>query len=377
MSTIQSPIIFREGDFTQEDLDKFKTENKIWRLIDIYRQQLSELYEIKHPHFDPIKDESDRAAFIDRDKNEVLAGCWVYFPWSGIFMHCLAEDELFLLRTNRNKNLITEDEQSQLYQSCVGVCGLSVGNSIALTMAYSGLSRSMKLTDFDVLETANLNRLRAGLHHVGKMKAEIAAQQIWELNPFARLELYKDGLDDDNLDKFFRDPKLHLVFDEIDDFPMKIKLRMKAREVGVPVIMLTSLGDNVLIDIERYDLDSATEIFNGLVGDTPEEILTKNIGEREKVQYAIDLVGAENIPTRALESLFEINKSLVGRPQLASTITIDGGLGAYLVRRILLGHDVPSGRYYMSLDKMTNLAIEDESDRRNVAINKLNDMLGR
>lgn len=375
MAKIEQPVIFNENNFTQKDLDEFLTQNKVWRTIDIYRQQMEELYEIENPHAQNDAEAKDQ--FINSEAVNELQGCWIYYPWSGVFLHCVCESDLFKLRTNRNKNLITEDEQNVLNQTVVGICGLSVGNSIALTMAYSGIAGSMKLTDFDKVETPNLNRLRAGLQHIGEPKIAIASQQIWELNPFAHLDLYEEGLQDLQLGDFFLTPKLNVVFDEIDDFPMKIKLRLKARETRVPVIMLTSLGDSVLIDIERYDLDSSTPLFNGLVGDTPEEILTGSIGELEKVKYAIELVGLDNIPTRALESLFEINRSLVGRPQLASTITLDGGLGSYLVRRIALKQDLPSGRYSLSLEKAIGLSEEFDVSRRHAVVDKLNFLLSK
>lgn len=375
MTKTEQPIIFNENSFTQKDLDEFLAQNKVWRTIDIYRQQREELYEIENPHAQ--NDAEAKNQFINSEVVSELQGCWIYYPWSGVFLHCVGESDLFKLRTNRNKNLITEDEQDVLNQTVVGICGLSVGNSIALTMAYSGIARNMKLTDFDKVETPNLNRLRAGLQHIGEPKIAIASQQIWELNPFAHLDLYEEGLQDLQLDDFFLTPKLNVVFDEIDDFPMKIKLRLKARETRVPVIMLTSLGDSVLIDIERYDLDSSTPLFNGLVGDTPEEILTGFIGELEKVKYAIELVGLDNIPTRALESLFEINRSLVGRPQLASTITLDGGLGSYLVRRIALKQDLPSGRYNLSLEKAIGLSEEFDASRRHAVVDKLNLLLSK
>jgi ThiF family len=373
---MQLPIILHEGQFTAADIESLRSEHKIiWQEIDIYSQQLFEIFEVEHPGSSSETENAEH--YINEQPKGELAGAWVYYPWSGVLLHCLGEKSLFRLRTNRNKNLILVEEQEKLYDICVGVFGLSVGNNIALTLAYSGMARGFKLAEFDSLSTTNLNRLRAGLHQVGMPKINIAIQQIYEINPYAQISTFENGVNDSNIDQFFGDPMPSIVFDEMDDFQMKIKLRIKAREHGVPVIMLTSLGDNILIDVERYDLDKSLELFNGLLGSTPEEILHTEIGEKEKIKYAIDLVGAEYIPARALESLFEINNSLVGRPQLAGTIAVDGGIASFLVRRLILGNDLPSKRCYLSFEDALGLTSTEDSTRKEEAIKKLNLMLDR
>ncbi len=362
---METPVIIAEGE-----VEQFKSAHKIWREIDIYKDQLAELYEVNFPAAQ--NDEVKKAAYI---QESTPAQCWAYFPWSGVLLRTVTEPELFQLRTNRNKNLLTQEEQEKCGQACVGVFGLSVGNSIAVTLAYSGIGGQLRLGDFDKISTTNLNRLHASLSDVGRPKIQVAAQQIWELNPFAKLDLFDQGVKEADLARFFGEPKPLLVFDEIDDFQMKIKLRLKAKEEHIPVVMLTSLGDSVLIDVERFDLDPGTTLFNGLIGDTPEEILRSEIGEREKIKYAIDLVGSDYIPARALESLFEINRTLIGRPQLAGTIMIDGGLAAFVARQIILGQSMPSGRYYLSLDKTFGIKNDDGAHKSAVA--KLDQLLGR
>lgn len=363
------PVILKEDEYDKESLAFFKKKQRTWKTVDIYLQQMHELFEISYPNKTTRQLTFEEYCRIK--KCDELRGNWVYYPWSGILLHTLCSEDLFILRTNRNKNLITADEQKKLYDLTIAIIGLSVGNGIALTLTYSGISKTLKLADNDKLETANLNRVRASLKHVGLAKTEIAAQQIFEIDPFATPLLFEKGITDNNLEKLFGNPKPKIIFDEMDDFQMKIKLRIKARQKKVPVIMLTTLGDRILIDIERYDLNNNIQLFNGIIGNTPEEILKSNIGEREKIRYAIELVGAKYIPVKALQSLFEINNTLVGRPQLASTTTIDGGLGALLVRRIVLGHEVPSGRYFFDLEKAGGFRDLENKSLHRLAVKKL------
>ena len=149
------PVILLPNSFNAAQLSQLKEANNIWSVSDIYHSQVNELAEIRFPG-----DVVARQAFVDEQPAGDLAGAWVYFPWSGVLLHCLPEDELFELRTNRNQNLISKQEQAILAASVVAVAGMSVGSGIALSCVYSGMSGDIKIADFDSLETANLNRLR-------------------------------------------------------------------------------------------------------------------------------------------------------------------------------------------------------------------------
>lgn len=345
------------GKFSIEDLEKLRS-HKIWQTNDIYENQLKELYEIAYPG-----DETEEfTAFAARKGLGELAGAWVYYPWSGVLLHCVDKDDLFTLRTNRNKNLVDQTEQQKLSSATIAVAGMSVGSSIALSCVYSGISDRIKIADFDDLETVNLNRLRETLSDIGKSKAELAAQHIYELNPFAEIEQF-GTISDKNIDEFFAD--VQVVVDEIDDFKMKVRLRLKAKEKKVPLLMFTSLGDNILIDVERYDKDPQPLIFNGAIGDVADEIINNsNIKPDDLKRYAVQTVGQEYVPTRALSSLPEIGKTLVGRPQLYSTIAVDGGLAAFLIRSLILGVPLKSGRYFVSFSTLFGLPKTDFEDNR-------------
>jgi molybdopterin/thiamine biosynthesis adenylyltransferase len=341
------------GLFTREELEKFKADHKVWKTVDIYEQQLAELAEIN------AADETVQNVAAESD----LQGAWVYYPWSGILLHCVGEVDLFALRTNRNQNLITRDEQQKLAASTIAVAGMSVGSGVALACIYSGISNSgIKIADFDTLSTANLNRLRESLPNVGLSKTMLAAQHIYEINPFAGVQEFP-GVTDENIDAFFQDPDTAVVVDEIDDFKMKVQLRVHAKQHHVPLLMFTSLGDNILVDVERYDKNPDQEIFNGAIGQLPDEILQNgNISPEDVKRYAVQLVGQEYVPTKAMGSLLEIGKTLVGRPQLFSTIAVDGGLAAYVIKSIVLGAPLESGRYFVKFSELFNMPNTDLGD---------------
>lgn len=63
---------------------------------------------------------------------------------------------------------------------------------------------------------------------------------------------------------------------------MKVRIRLHAKEHKIPVIMLTSLEDSILVDVERYDLHPDAEIFHGLIGDIKDDLLNKTMSENGK-----------------------------------------------------------------------------------------------
>lgn len=72
-------------------------------------------------------------------------GVWVYYPWKKTLVHLLDRDEFVFLRTNRNRNKITEEEQQILSKKAVGIVGLSVGQQHVMEIVqYDHLSPRMK-----------------------------------------------------------------------------------------------------------------------------------------------------------------------------------------------------------------------------------------
>lgn len=352
------PTILFENKNTLEELNQLKAKERLWAVRDLFEQQVEEWYDIKNPaaKFSPDYRQQleDFIAKVSQPKNsQSFVGNWVYLPWLGVLVHTVNEELLNELRTNRNQNLIKDSEQRTLLDFKIGIAGLSIGSQIALSLVYNGIGRVLKLAEFDQIGTTNLNRLRGAFYQVGDNKLDVTATQIFQINPYARLIGYGQGLNDANLDGFINGkPKLDLVFDCIDDFKMKIKLRLKAKEAKVPVLMMTNLGDRVLIDIERYDLNPKSKLFNGLLGNVPEQILKSPLSEKDKRRFAVELVGIENIPTRALQSLTEINKSLSGRPQLNSTVTASSGIATILARKIALNEKIKSGRFLIDFEQV-------------------------
>ncbi|MCA9369412.1 ThiF family adenylyltransferase [Candidatus Woesebacteria bacterium] len=319
---------------------------------DIRDTQLRELYRILHPSLSLV--DGGKLKNFTNTWLENNSSAWVYYPWSNIVIGMLDEDSVFVLRTNRNKLLISKEEQELLRTAHVAVIGLSVGNHVVAGLAHSGISKQMTIADRDVLETTNTNRVRASLAEVGLAKTDIALCDIYEIDPFAQVHVLEQGITEDNLFTLFEgEHPASIIYEVIDDFQMKVRIRQEAKKHGVPVVMLTCIHDRVLIDIERYDIDPDLPLFNGLVDVAVEDILkTESISPEDEKRFAISLVGAEHVSDKARDSVLSIGNTLVGRPQLYSSSAVAGGLATFVIREIVLGHNIPSGRKVLYIPEL-------------------------
>ena len=351
-TNVYKPVILRLD--RPADLKIFSglfDDGKITTVYDEIYGQLQELIKSQNPSIKIKPDEYP--GLIDKHltgKDIEEYGVWAYYPWNQRLVHLLDEEEFAEVRTNRNRNKITRDEQNKLKTKKIGIVGLSVGQSIALTIAMERTCGELRLADFDTAELSNLNRIRTGVHNLGVNKTIIAAREIAEMDPFLNVKIFNDGLNDANMDAFFlEDGKLDLFIEVCDGLDVKIISRYKARELQIPVIMDTN--DRGMLDVERFDLEPQRPVFHGLAdGLNPDNI--KDLTNEEKIPYILKMIGADTISARLKASMQEVNKTINTWPQLASSVTLGGAVTTDVCRRILLDQFHDSGRYYVDLDEI-------------------------
>lgn len=283
-----------------------------------------------------------------------VEGVWVYFPWKNTAVRVLEESLYEELRTSRNKNLITRDEQEILKNKIIAIAGLNVGNPGAVCLTLEGIGEHMKLADFDPLSVSNLNRFRAGLTDLNINKAYISARQMYDINPYMEIEVYDKGITDENLEDFLNSPKIDLLIEEMDNLKYKIKIREKARALKIPVLMVTGSGDHVIIDVERFDIDEKLLLLSGYL---KQEIINKiesiKPGEgtfRDRVELLQDFMGKEYLDEKLNISFDLVGKTLASIPQVAESSFLRGAAITHFAKKILLKENIKSGRYKINLD---------------------------
>jgi molybdopterin/thiamine biosynthesis adenylyltransferase len=346
-----APDFFRLGDESSKlSLQKLLSDNPHISVTDEIESQLRELIKSRFPQ--GLKtDELERKlnAILDSTPKEAI-GVWVYYSWVNKLVHILDQNEFIELRTNRNQNKITKEEQDILSQKSIGIIGLSVGQSIALTLTMERGCGELRLADFDTLELSNLNRIRTPLYNLGLPKVITTAREISEIDPFINVKIFDQGLTEDNMGAFMlEDGKIDILVDECDGLDIKILAREFAKKHEIPVIMDTS--DRGMLDVERFDLEPKRPIFHGRVEGVDSASL-KNLTNEEKIPMVLKILGFEELSEKAQSSLQQVNKTISTWPQLATSVILGGAIGADVSRRILLNEFRGSGRYFVDLEKI-------------------------
>ncbi|MBI2269855.1 MAG: Rv1355c family protein [Bacteroidetes bacterium] len=277
-------------------------------------------------------------------------GVWVYYPWSKRLVHMLDEKEFVEVRTNRNMYKITPQEKAVLATKRIGVIGLSVGQSVSLTIAMERSCGELRLADYDILELSNYNRIRTGLHNLNLPKVISVAREIAEIDPFLKVNCYHEGITEENINDFLlKDGKLDILIDECDGLYVKILCRQKAKQLGIPVVMEAS--DRGTIDVERFDLEPTRPILHGFIDHLDLSKVKEAKTNEQKVPYLLPIAGEATLSHRFKASMLEIEQTVTTWPQLASAVTLGGGITADVCRRIALNQFHDSGRYFVDIEE--------------------------
>jgi hypothetical protein len=334
--------------FAASELEHLVANHPELRVVDEYDSLLEELFRIENPSL-----RSDQMDYYKRleafqkhhyhDMPSAEAGNWFYYPWRNAVVHTVPLELYNPIRTNRNRDLITEEEQEKLRQTTIGVAGLSMGSNILAALSLMGQYRQLKIADADQLSLSNMNRLQASITELNVPKTALVARSIYERDPQANILVFDEGLNEYNIEDFM--DGLDLVFDEIDDIGMKARLRLAARKRRIPVIMMTDCGDGGILDIERYDLHKDQPLFHGRLSDAElSNLLSEHPDHDAWLQLVAKIIGLEHVPSRLLESFPKIGRQLAGAPQLGTAAMVSGGVGAYVARMIALGEPIKTGK---------------------------------
>jgi hypothetical protein len=346
------------------------SELDISEVVDEYEDMLEELYFARNaPHKFQYKTAKEIPAYNDfvkdlfGEKPLWKTGAWVYYPWSKKLIHFLPKEFHNELRTARNKNLITHEEQEKFRKFRVGIAGLSIGQSVAYTLAVNGGCETMHLADMDVIAATNTNRIRASFDAVGLNKSIYISRLIYEINPYAKLKLFVDGLTKENSNDFFEG--IDAVVDEVDHFPTKLMIREKAKKRKIPLLMAADVADSVMLEIERYDTNPKQEFFNGKLDESDLKLIqSESFDTTSMARVFFKIHGGENTPQRMKESGELIGKKLAGPPQLGSTAFLSGIAVSYLIRKISNEEKISSSSFEFGLEKTSG---EDFSANSNLA----------
>jgi molybdopterin/thiamine biosynthesis adenylyltransferase len=110
----------------------------------------------------------------------------------------LSEDDYYTELVTRNRGVISDAQQEALRTATVLIAGCgSVGGAAVQPLARMGVRRFL-VADSWLYELNNLNRQHATVDDIDRNKAEVAAERILAVNPYAQVKVYAEGVTEGN-----------------------------------------------------------------------------------------------------------------------------------------------------------------------------------
>ena len=242
---------------------------------------------------------------------------------------------------SRNIGLLSENEQERLLKARVAVAGAGgVGGLHIITLARLGIGK-FHIADPDTFDTVNINRqFGATINTIGKNKAEVLAQMVREINPYADIEVFSEGINKDNLDIFLRDADVFI--DGVDFFEIDIRrtLFKRSRELRMYAITSAPLGFGATLQVFSFEGMAFDEYFG----------ISDEMGYLEKVAAFASGLAPHPYHIRYMD-LSKVNLTKRTGPALSLACTLSASLVATEVVKILTRKgEVKSVPYYLQID---------------------------
>lgn len=145
----------------------------------------------------------------------------------------------------REELLIGKEAIEKLKNAKVIVYGIGgVGSYTCEALARAGVGHFI-LVDQDIISISNLNRqIHATRNTIGKVKTEVMRERILSIYPEAKVEIY-DGREIQEGEEKLMDNSISYVVDAVDTVTTKLKLVVKAKELGIPIISAMGTGNKL------------------------------------------------------------------------------------------------------------------------------------
>ncbi len=144
---------------------------------------------------------------------------------------------------SRNIGWVTPKEQEILRNKRIAIAGMGgVGGVHLLTLARLGIG-AFHIADFDVFDIVNFNRqVGATVSSLGKPKADVLASMAKDINPELDIQIFPEGVNQNNLSDFFTNVDLYV--DGLDFFAFSARQATFAAcaKLGIPAITAAPLG---------------------------------------------------------------------------------------------------------------------------------------
>lgn len=236
----------------------------------------------------------------------------------------------------RNLGFISPEEQQVLLGSRVAIAGTGGdGGQLAIDLARMGVG-NFTLADPENFGIENLNR-QAGSNHttLGRNKAEVVAEEILKINPYAKVDVFQEGVTEENIGDFVHGANLVIDETEYTMPEIGVMIARESRRINTPVSMALNVGHGARV-INFHPEGQTLESWLGLDENASIEEIKQ--GEQPLIQ---NWVG--RLPKYAnIDKFQEVASGELTAPSLSTGVSIAAGTAGAQAMNILLAEASPS-----------------------------------
>lgn len=205
------------------------------------------------------------------------------------------------------------------------------GLAITVMLAKHGVG-DMSIADPELVEESNIGRIPFLTYdHVGRNKAEVAAELVTTHNPMARVRVYTDGITKDNVAEFLGynpgNPGKTIAYDEIELKKPEVALlfHRNARDYGRFVISATDVDRGGMVTV--FDPNDLRHTYERYTGAKPSDSETEYMRKAKGFQ----LPTIANVPKSGSISTLVSTQTGAALPTTSRAVLIatDAGLDEY------------------------------------------------
>lgn len=180
--------------------------------------------------------------------------------YSGVFMAAEYDNKTYWEILDRQKGIISKNDQVKLLNSQVTVIGCGgIGGATTEMLARMGFGK-LRIVDKDVFEISNINRqLMSSLESVGKPKTQVTMERLESINPSVEVEVFNEELTDKNVLKILKGSQI--VVDALDNLLTRIIISRCTDKLDIPFIHGAIHGTMGQITVFNSSTPNYEELF--------------------------------------------------------------------------------------------------------------------
>lgn len=224
---------------------------------------------------------------------------------------------------SREELLIGAEAIEKLKNSKVAIFGIGgVGSYVLEALARAGV-QNFVLVDNDKISITNINRQIIATHKtLEKDKVEVAKDRVLDINPEAKIEIYKEFFTIESEAKYLNS-SVSYIADCIDTVSSKIELIERANKLNIPII--SSMGTGNKLDATKFEI---TDIYKTSVCPLA-KVIRKELRKRNIKN--LEVIYSKEEPIKILKN----EENIKGKQVPGSISYVPSVAGLMLAERII------------------------------------------